>query len=315
MTKRDDKHNERLAYHEAGHALVARQLGYRVIRTTIEKKEIAGPEGETIAIHPDASIIAYLLGRMGMTDERDDEDKIAYLMAGVEAVRLAGCEKTISIEGSELSDDIIEARNDILKAMTIAKRLGRGAKFLQDLKFESGKSKATILLEKNIAALNAIATALIESKTLSEAEIARIVESHSPPKRTKRDRIPVNAVCAMGPCAVFDTDDDVTLYEMSVINGDWLAANRGSSHFWLQAKVNIDVMFHGPYQGYVGPDAPESTCDALSLRYVRYRYSTALTKARLGGSWMRICAARRKRANKASVAATKTGITCSVADQ
>jgi hypothetical protein len=86
-------------------------------------------------------------------------------------------------------------------------------------------------------------------------------------KSPKRDHIPTNTVCYLGPCAVFDTNDDVTLYMVGVINGDYFAANNmlsGQFHFWLREKVNARVTYHGPYQGIVLPDAPKSTLEALA---------------------------------------------------
>lgn len=58
-------------------------------------------------------------------------------------------------------------------------------------------------------------------------------DSFSAPKSTlgtqsrgsKKDRIPVNMVCYLGPVGVFDTNDDVTLFMVATINGDHLAAN------------------------------------------------------------------------------------------
>ncbi len=41
----------------------------------------------------------------------------------------------------------------------------------------------------------------------------------STPGATKRDRIPVNMVCDLGPAGVFDTNDDVTLFMVATING------------------------------------------------------------------------------------------------
>ena len=213
-----------------------------------------------MVIHPKANIITSLLRRFGLPSEIDDEDHIAYCLAGIEAVRISGCEKTISIEGSPLSDDIIEARSDIIEAKRIAKRLGGGQIFGEDFAYESGKSKAAVILERNADILNAIAKALIESKTLSGIEIAKIIETHSHPKRI--DRIPVNALCTLGPCTVFDTNDDVVQYEMAIISGEWYVAN-SQSRFWLPETVSVKALYHGPYQGYVGPDAPQSTRDAL----------------------------------------------------
>lgn len=66
---------------------------------------------------------------------------------------------------------------------------------------------------------------------------------------------------------MFDTNDDIALYETAMYSGDTLAANNMLSdqfHFWLREKTNVEVLYHGPYQGYVGPDAPKSTHDALS---------------------------------------------------
>jgi hypothetical protein len=260
MTKRDDRYNERLAYHEGG-SLVAYKVGFVVDRTTIERSLKTGAEGETIAIHPKGNIITSILRRFELPSEMDDEDQIAYRMAGVEAVRISGCE-TISTEGSPLSDDIIEARSDIIEAISIAKRMSGGRMFDQYFAFGSGKSKAAVILEENADALNAIARALVESTTLSGIEIAKIIETYPPAKRNRIDRIPVNAVCAVGPCAVFDTNDDVALYEMEIISGDWLAAN-SRSRVWLREAVNVKVLYHGPYQEYVAPDSPQSTLDAL----------------------------------------------------
>jgi hypothetical protein len=73
--------------------------------------------------------------------------------------------------------------------------------------------------------------------------------------------------CYLEPTAVFDTKDDVTLYAISVINGDSFSANNmlsGQFHFWLTEKAAVRVLYHGPYQGYVAPDAPQRTRDALS---------------------------------------------------
>lgn len=262
MTARDNKHNERLAIHEAAHSLVANRLGYEVISVTIERNKQTGAEGETIVIHPKANIITSLLRRFGLPNEIDDEDHIAYCLAGIEAVRISGCEKTISIEGSPLSDDIIEARSDIIEAKRIAKCMGGGGQtFGEDFAYVSGKSKAAVILERNAAALNAIARALIESKTLSGIEIAKIIETHTHPKR--KDRIPVNAICTAGPCTLFDTNDDVVQYEMAIIRGEWYVAN-SQSRFWLRETVSVKALYHGPYQGYVAPDAPQSTRDALA---------------------------------------------------
>lgn len=83
----------------------------------------------------------------------------------------------------------------------------------------------------------------------------------------KRDRIPVNTVCFLGPAGVFDTNDDIALYETAMYTGDTFAAKNMLSddfHFWLREKARVKVLYHGPYQGYVGPDAPKSTRDALS---------------------------------------------------
>lgn len=83
----------------------------------------------------------------------------------------------------------------------------------------------------------------------------------------KRDRIPVNTVCFLGPAGVFDTNDDIALYEIAVFNHDSLSANNELSddfHFWLREKASVKVLYHGPYKGYVAPDAPQSTRDALN---------------------------------------------------
>ena len=84
---------------------------------------------------------------------------------------------------------------------------------------------------------------------------------------SKRDRIPINTVCYLGPAHVFDTNDDVTLYEIDMIKGDSFAANNMLSNqfgFWLREKASAKVLYHGPYQGFVAPDAPKSTRDALN---------------------------------------------------
>jgi len=83
----------------------------------------------------------------------------------------------------------------------------------------------------------------------------------------RRDRIPVNTICYLGPAGVFDTNDDVTTYEVAYRTGDFFAAKNMLSddfHFWLREKASVKVLYHGPYQGYVAPDAPQSTRDALS---------------------------------------------------
>ncbi len=176
MTTRDDKYTERLAYHEAGHAVVAKWLGLNIIKCTIVKNESTCAEGETSCIHPDASVLTYLLGKLGIsTYETNDEDKIAYLMAGIEAVKLAGCEKSFSIEGSELSDDIIEASSDIVEAKGIAVRSYPESELLQGMVFESGRVKTEVLLTGYIDLLRAITLELIERKTLSGAEIDEII--------------------------------------------------------------------------------------------------------------------------------------------
>lgn len=164
MMERDDKHNQRVAYHEAGHALFAHYLGWNIQTTTIVKNEKTRVEGEVSTIHPRARIT--------------DEDEIAQLMAGKEAVKVAGCEKTFSIEGSDLSDDVVEARSDIYAAIAIADRSNPGSELLRNLLLESGRSKAEVILEAYVDALHAIARALIEKKTLSGREIAEIVRAH-----------------------------------------------------------------------------------------------------------------------------------------
>lgn len=168
MTERDDKHNERLAYHEAGHALFAHYLGWSIQTVTIIRNEKTGVEGEVSATHPKAEII--------------DEDQIAQLMAGKEAVKVAGCEKIYSNEGTELSDDIVEARSDIFAARAIADRRYPGAELLRDILLEAGRSKAEVIFEAYVDALHAIARALIEKKTITGTEIAEIVKAHPPMK-------------------------------------------------------------------------------------------------------------------------------------
>jgi hypothetical protein len=89
----------------------------------------------------------------------------------------------------------------------------------------------------------------------------------APTGSTKKDRIPVNTVCSLGPSAVFKTNDDVTLYMVDIINGDSFAAKNmlsGEFHFSLRDSASVKVLYHGPYQGYVAPDAPQSTRKALS---------------------------------------------------
>jgi hypothetical protein len=83
----------------------------------------------------------------------------------------------------------------------------------------------------------------------------------------RRDRIPVNTVCYLGPAGVFDTSDDIALYEIAMFNRDGFSANNMLSdqfHFWLPDKAGVKVLYHGPFQGYVAPDAPQSTREALS---------------------------------------------------
>ena len=84
---------------------------------------------------------------------------------------------------------------------------------------------------------------------------------------TKRDRIAVNTICFLGPAGVFDTNDDITTYQVAYLTGDYVAASNMLSndfHFWVREKASVRVLYHGPYQGYVAPDAPKSTRDALS---------------------------------------------------
>jgi len=87
IKKRHPKIVERLAYHEAGHAIVAHHFGVEVFHVTISPDEEKGSEGETLLKHRAPSLHEVLLTYLGWPN-RTKLEQMVVLMAGIEAVKL-----------------------------------------------------------------------------------------------------------------------------------------------------------------------------------------------------------------------------------
>jgi ATP-dependent Zn protease len=172
IKKRHPKVVERLAYHEAGHAIVAHHFDFEFALVTILPDEKEGSEGETLLIQKARSLHELLLTYLGLPNRTRLEQMLVVLMAGIEAVKLVRKQTTLS--------HYWEAGSDILRAHELAKQLGHTGDVDRNLEVAKASIEASSILKLERAALDAIARVLIAKTTLAAKEIVRLIESAKP---------------------------------------------------------------------------------------------------------------------------------------
>lgn len=169
INKRHPKVTERLAYHEAGHAIVAHHFSFEFAYVTILPDEQQRSEGEILLVQRSRSLHELLLTYFGLPNRTKLEQMLVILMAGIEAVKLV--RKRIKLNHYR------EATSDILKAHELAKQLGHTDDVDRNFEVAKAAVEASRILKSERASVNTIAGALIENTTLTAKEVVGLLES------------------------------------------------------------------------------------------------------------------------------------------
>jgi hypothetical protein len=150
------------AYHEAGHAVIARALGYEVRSVTIRyrQRRYAGRVQHLAVLHPRDNALIIFAGPLAEAE---------CLRRGVRIVasaRIAGTDR-ISIRNA-IHIFVGEPTGD--GRLLIRRHMARAAR----TKF---RKQARILVRKHKAAIERVAQALMEQQTLSGKQLDRIISS------------------------------------------------------------------------------------------------------------------------------------------
>lgn len=183
IKKRHPKVIERLAYHEAGHSIVAHHFGFEFAHVTILPNEEKGSEGETLLVHRAQSLHEALLTSLGVPNRTRLEQMLVVLMAGIESVKLVRKRTNLNHH--------LEATSDIEKAHGLAKQLGHAGDVDRYFAVAKAAVEASSILKSKRAALDAIAYALIKNITLSASEVVGLIES----ARVELQSSPAQAAC------------------------------------------------------------------------------------------------------------------------
>jgi ATP-dependent Zn protease len=165
-----DEH-ERVAYHEAGHAVVAYRLGYRIGEATIVP-DVAGQMRAGIDIAPGSrSLHERLLNQLGLHDAKSLEDWLPVLMAGIAAIEV--------VFGKGDLDKWMEASDDINEAHRIALKYGYPDELERTGVVASAMIRADSILKERRKALDALATELRRAQTLTGEQVLDIIKSNT----------------------------------------------------------------------------------------------------------------------------------------
>lgn len=79
IKKRHPKITERLAFHEAGHCIVAHRYGFQFAHVTISPNDELGSEAETLLVQRASSLVEALLTAVGIPNRRKLEQLLVVL--------------------------------------------------------------------------------------------------------------------------------------------------------------------------------------------------------------------------------------------
>lgn len=170
MKKRHWRVSERIAYHEAGHAVVAHHYSRTISEITIVPDLDREVQGETVISHRKRTAHEILLQALGVATIHNAEEDLTILMSGIEAVKLV--RKVVNDE------KWMEAKDDILKAHSIATDSGCRDKHNRYFAVAAASTRAESILKARRKALTALANALRASETLSGQDAAQIIVSN-----------------------------------------------------------------------------------------------------------------------------------------
>jgi ATP-dependent Zn protease len=171
MNERILDEDERVAYHEAGHAIVANHLGYKIGEATIVP-DVAGQARAGIDIAPGSrSLHERLLHQMGLHDPKSLEDWLPVLMAGIAAIEI--------VLGKVELEKWTEALDDINEAHRIALKYGYRDELKRTSVVASAMIRADSILKARRRALDALAKELHRAQTLTGEQVLEIIKPYN----------------------------------------------------------------------------------------------------------------------------------------
>ena len=159
---------ERIAYHEAGHAVVAHYLGYKIGDATIVPDPVEGARAGILIAQESQTLHDRFIHPSGEHDAKSLQDWLPVLMAGIAAVELILGEVDIA-KWMEASDDINEAHR-------IAEEYGYRDEVERTSMVGSAMIKAETILKSRRQALDALAKELLRAETMTGEQVSALIQ-------------------------------------------------------------------------------------------------------------------------------------------
>jgi ATP-dependent Zn protease len=160
---------ERIAYHEAGHAVIAHLFGTGIERVSIEHSPLDHELGHTLRKNADLKRLE------GMSPSEIQEQtkniigsRVIFLLAGMFAEHI--------YNGEPEKIEIAPGSSGDLESLRVYTQLLQLPELQKQLLIKVGKKLALEFLDANWGAVKALASALLEKGTVSGEEATEIIE-------------------------------------------------------------------------------------------------------------------------------------------